>query len=195
MSAVTGTKQTECNIQFHRPDLREKLFFFSCGVIMSIPITLFIAQNLYPVISSGLDQLSATLVITALLAPFIEEFSKILPLYYRHGETQRSIMYLAATVGLGFGVIEFISYVLSGVPWFYRLPGLFFHPSSAAISAYGIGSKRPATFFLVAVGLHFANNFLAITNPLPVSTSILVVAVTVLVSWRLYGKSEEKFIV
>lgn len=181
----------QCIIPVHRPDVKERLFFFSCGIIMSIPITLFIAQYAYPLVAGGLDSFSAALVITAFLAPFIEEFSKIYPLYYRHGETQRSIMYLAAMVGLGFGVVEFVSYVLLGVAWYYRLPGLLFHPASTAISAYGIASRKPIPFYLLAVVFHFAANFLALTSPLPISFSVLVVGFAVVVSWRLYKRARE----
>ena len=48
----------------------------------------------------GFDDLTAAILSTAIFAPFIEEFSKIFPLYYRHGETQRSIFnQFVTTVG------------------------------------------------------------------------------------------------
>jgi RsiW-degrading membrane proteinase PrsW (M82 family) len=185
--------QNNTVIPIHRPDALEMLFFFSCGIIMSVPITLFIAQYANPLLV-GLDTISATLVSSAVLAPLVEEFSKIFPLFYRHGETQRSIFYLAVMVGLGFGLAEFLAYQLIGVEWYIRLPGLLFHPASTAISAYGIAVKKPIPFFAIAVGLHFANNFLALTNPLPISTSILLVGFTVVASWSLYKKTQEKII-
>ena len=55
----------------------------------------------------GLDAFPATLVSAAFLAPLIEEFSKTYPLFYRHGETQRSIVRLALMIGLRFGVEKF----------------------------------------------------------------------------------------
>jgi len=127
--------QNNTVIPIHRPDAREMLFFYSCGIIISVSITLFIAQYANPLLV-GFDTISATLVSTAVLAPLIEEFSKIFPLYYRHGETQRSILNLAIMVGLGFAIVELLEYVfLLGVPIIFRLSGLFFHSSSTAIAA------------------------------------------------------------
>lgn len=171
------------------------MFFFACGVIMSVPITLFIASIADPLLV-GFDDFTAAILSTAIFAPFVEEFSKIFPLYYRHGETQRSVMQLALAVGLGFGLVEMITYVaVLGVGILpVRLPGLFFHPASASIAAYGIATKKPLPYYALAVALHFANNFLSVTNPLPISVSIIIVAVTVWISWSLYRKTKETFI-
>ena len=162
---------------------------------MSVPITLFIA-GLADSLLLGLDDLSAALISTAIFAPIIEEFSKIFPLYYRHGETQRSIMRLALAVGLGFGLVEMLTYVAVlgiGIP--FRLPGLLFHPASTAIAAYGIATKKPLPYYALAVALHFTNNFLAIFNPVPfISVSVIMVAVTVWIAWSLYHKTKETFI-
>jgi|MudIll2142460700_1097286.scaffolds.fasta_scaffold105196_2 RsiW-degrading membrane proteinase PrsW (M82 family) len=175
--------------------MREMIFFFSCGVIMSVPITLFIVQLANPLIM-GLDKFSAALVSTAFLAPLIEEFSKIFPLFYRHGETQRSIFKLALLVGLGFGLLEFFTYVfVLEAYWPIRLFGLVFHPASTSISAYGIATKRPLPFFAIAVALHFANNFLALVNPFQINFSIIIVTLTGLASWRLYARTQEKIII
>jgi RsiW-degrading membrane proteinase PrsW (M82 family) len=170
------------------------LFFFGCGVIMSVPITLFIASLADPLLA-GFNSFTATLLSTAVFSPFIEEFAKILPLYYRHGETQRSIFNLALMVGLGFGLVELLTYVtVLGVYLPVRLPGLLFHPASTAISAYGIATKRPLPFYGLAVALHFSNNFLAVVNPLPISASIFIVGITVLLAWKFYGRTKEKIV-
>jgi RsiW-degrading membrane proteinase PrsW (M82 family) len=186
--------QGECVIKIHKPDSIEFLFFFLCGVITSVPLTLFFAQfaNSFLV---GFDAFFATLISTAFFAPFIEEFSKAFPLFYRHGETERSIFDLALFVGLGFGVVELLTYVfLLGYNPIVRLPGLFFHPASTSITAYGIATKRPLPFYLVAVAFHFSNNFLAVVNPFDIQFSSIIVAITVLVSWQLYRRTREKFI-
>ena len=84
----------------------------------------------------------ATLCSTAIAAPFIEEFTKDYPLFYRHGESERSIFTLGFLVGLGFGVSEFFVYVLAlGVLILIKVPGIFFHAASTSISAYGIAKK------------------------------------------------------
>jgi len=162
---------------------------------MSVPITLFIASLADPLIV-GFDDPTAAILSTVIFAPFIEEFSKIFPLYYRHGETQRSVMQLALAVGLGFGLVEMITYgAVYGVEILpFRLLGLLFHPASTSIAAYGIATKKPLPYYGLAVGLHFANNFLALTNPLPISASIIIVAVTLWISWSLRRKTKETFI-
>jgi RsiW-degrading membrane proteinase PrsW (M82 family) len=98
-------------------------------------------------------------------------------------------------VGLGFGVVELLTYVLLlGANPIVRLPGLFFHPASTGITAYGIATKRPLPFYLVAVILHFSNNFLAVISPFDIQLSSIIVAITVFTSWRLHSKTREKFI-
>jgi RsiW-degrading membrane proteinase PrsW (M82 family) len=183
-----------CTLPIHKPKKAELGFFFACGIIMSVPLTI-VTASLADSLLAGLGTFTATVISTALFAPFIEEFSKVLPLYYRHGETQRSILNLAIMVGLAFGIVELLEYVfLLGIPVVYRLPGLLFHPSSATVAAYGIATKRPAVFYALAVALHFSANFLAIINPFPFSASILIVALAVWLAWTFYGRTKERVI-
>lgn len=163
---------------------------------MSVPLTLFIEQFANPLLV-GLSTVNITIITVALFAPFVEEFSKIFPLFYRHGETQRSIFNLALLVGLGFGIVEFLTYVATIGPQVIpdRIPGLFFHPASTSISAYGIATKRPVPFFLAAVSLHFANNFLALLSPPLFPTSVAILAVALFASWQLHEKTKDKFVV
>lgn len=189
-----GEDKCECVIKIHKPTVDEKIFFFLCGVITSVPLTLFFAQFANSFLS-GMDMLYATLISAAGFTPFIEEFAKVFPLFYRHGETERSIFSLALFVGLGFGVVELLTYAfLLGVSPIARLPGLFFHPASTAIAAYGIATKRPAQFYLVAVSLHFANNFLAVVSPSGIPFSSIITVITVLLAWLLHNRTREKFI-
>lgn len=172
------------------------VFFFLCGVIISVPLTLFIYQYTDTLLT-GINTFTITLISRAIFAPFIEEFAKAYPLFYRHGETQRSIFNLAVLVGVGFGIVELLTYLSIGVPIIYRLPGLFFHPASTAITAYGIATKRPLPFYMVAVFFHFANNYLAITftSDLSLLTSSLVVSMTVFTFWQLRNKTKEKIVI
>jgi RsiW-degrading membrane proteinase PrsW (M82 family) len=189
--------EKEIVIQLHKPDASEMIFFFLCGVIISIPLTLFIYQYTDSLLV-GLNPFTIALVSRAFFAPFIEEFSKVYPLFYRHGETQRSIVNLATLVGLGFGLVELMEYVFAlGVPIEYRLLGLFFHPASAAVTAYGIATKRPLPFYLFVVFLHFVNNYFALTlaSPLPLLSSIFVVAITVFVFWQLRNRTKETMVI
>ncbi|MFB3889212.1 MAG: PrsW family glutamic-type intramembrane protease [Candidatus Bathyarchaeia archaeon] len=181
-------------LRLHRPDVNELLFFLLSGAIMSVPLTLFVDQ-LASLLITGLSAFYAALVSVAFLAPVIEEFSKVYPLFYRHGETQRSIMRLAVCVGLGFGIVEFFLYVFGlGANPLERLVGLLFHPASTTISAYGIAVKKPLPYYLVAAGLHFANNFLAVVAPYATLSSLVVVLATVLISQQLYRTTKERFI-
>jgi RsiW-degrading membrane proteinase PrsW (M82 family) len=190
-------KQAEVVIKLHKPDATEMIFFFLCGVIISVPLTLFIYQYTDTLLV-GLNSFTAALISRTLFAPFIEEFAKAYPLFYRHGETQRSIFNLAIIVGLGFGIVELLTYVsMLGVPIFYRLPGLFFHPASTAVTAYGITTKRPLPFYLIAVFFHFTNNYLSLTLETPslqVLSSIIVVFITVFTAWQLRKRTEEKIV-
>jgi RsiW-degrading membrane proteinase PrsW (M82 family) len=189
-------KKNETTISLHKPSVNEKMFFLLSGAIVSVPLTLFVEQNFGNPLLVGLSGFNITLITVAVFAPFIEEFSKVFPLFYRHGETQRSIFNLALFVGLGFGIMEFLTYVVAFGPQVIpaRIPGLFFHPASASITAYGIATKRPWPFYLAAVGLHFSNNFLAVFAPGVVPSSFIVLAITLFASWQLHDKTKEKFI-
>ncbi len=189
---MVSTKPQECVIPIHRPRTREMIFFFFCGVIMSISITFFISAVLEAPLS-GLPALSAQVIFVAVFPGFIEEFSKIFPLYYRHGETQRSILNLAIMVGLGFAIVELLEYVIFlGTPIYVRVPGLFFHPSTTAISAYGIATKRPIPFYLLAAALHFSANFSAIVSPFPFSLEFIFIALAIYLAYSFYNRTKEK---
>ena len=174
----------------HRPTLREKIFFFISGLLVSVPFALFLSQfyDFLPLLISS-----------ALIAPFIEELAKVFPLFYRHGETERSIVMLGVLIGLGFGITEFVLYaVLLGVPPIVRFPGIVFHASSAAITAYGIAKKKPLPFYLIAVGLHMVNNFVAIVYADLFWALFVQLGVLILVyylAWHFYRKaSKDKMI-
>jgi hypothetical protein len=101
-------------------------------------------------------------------------------------------------VGLGFGIVELLTYVsVLGTPIIYRLPALLFHPASTSIIAYGITTKRPLPFYLIAVFLHFSNNYFALTltDPFSLLSSIFVVAIAVFTSWHLRTRTKEKIII
>jgi len=135
---VTTFQDNKTIIPLHRPNLRENLFFFVSGIIMSVPLTLFIGwftDSLCVVLPIFYARLCSTVIST----PLIEEFAKAYPLFYRHGETEKSIFTLGFIVGLGFGISEFFVYVLTlGAPILFRLPGILFHAASTSITAYGI---------------------------------------------------------
>ncbi len=179
----------QCVIPLHKPSRKELVFFFISGILVSVPMALFFS-NVYPYVP--------VLISTALIAPFVEELAKVFPLFYRHGETERSIVTLGVLIGLGFGISEFFLYVVFlGVPPIARVPGVIFHASSASITAYGIAKKNPLPYYLISVALHAANNFFALTSiGVGVFVELLVVIVAYLLAWRFYHKaSPEKIVV
>jgi RsiW-degrading membrane proteinase PrsW (M82 family) len=183
-------KERQCVIPLHKPSLKELTFFFASGILVSIPFTLFFAQ-LYPFVPAVLSVI--------LLAPFIEELAKVFPLFYRHGETERSYVTLGILIGIGFGISELVLYVFFlGVPLIDRISGVIFHASSAAITGYGIAKKNPLPYYLIAVILHLTNNFFALETIVPYGLfgELIVLIVAYLLAWRFYHKaSKEKMVV
>ena len=180
----------------HKPDFKEKLFFFISGIIISVPLTLYIDSFIEQLLAiEMLSKFYATLLTIAIFTPFIEEFAKAYPLFYRHGETERSIFILGFLVGLGFGISEFLVYVhILGVSPYIRLPGLFFHAASTSITAYGIATKRPVWFYLIAVFLHFSNNLSALVGSAWLMGGVGAVALAYFLSWYFYRKTTELFV-
>jgi len=180
----------------HRPELREKLFFFISGILISVPLTLFIDAFVnHLCIRAALSVFSAQVCTIAIFTPFIEEFAKAYPLFYRHGETERSIFTLGFLVGLGFGISEFLIYVLVlGVPIPLRVPGLFFHAASTSITAYGIATKRALGFYLIAVFLHFSYNLSALLGSVWLVAGVGAVVAAYALSWYFYRKATDRFV-
>ncbi len=178
-----------CVIPIHKPKVREYAFFFASGIVVSIPFALFF-ENLYPAAASAA-------ILIVLVAPFIEELAKVFPLFYRHGETERSIVTLGLLIGIGFGIAELVEYVvLADVPIIARIPGIIFHASSATIAAYGVAKKKPIPYYLLAVLLHMANNFFALSLDFIVVIPELVVLVSVYsLAWRYWHKARPDVIV
>jgi RsiW-degrading membrane proteinase PrsW (M82 family) len=169
------------------------LFFLGSGIIVSIPMALFFEPST-SFLSGYFPPLAAQILAIAVLAPIIEEFAKAYPLFYRHGESQKSLFTMGLLVGFGFGITEFFAYVLLlGVPWYVRLPGIVFHAALTSIVAYGIAAKHSATFYLIAVFFHSSNNFMAILEG-PVLLYALLLATAFSLSYILYTKASEQVI-
>jgi hypothetical protein len=181
-------------IPLHKPKIQEKLFFLMSGAIVSIPLTLFVSTfSDYLFILVPYDYIG--LLSAVLLAPFIEEFSKAYPLFYRHAETERSIFTLGFLVGLGFGIVEFIEYVvILQAPILVRLPGIFFHASTTSIIAFGISKKRSLWYYLVAVALHMSNNLFASLGFVWIIGGPVTAGVTYLLSWFFHSKTKQRMI-
>jgi len=187
-------QRNKATIKLHKPDLKEKFFFFISGLIISVPFTFFFASYA-DYLTTALPALYASLLSIVIFAPLIEEFAKAYPLFYRHGETERSIFVLGLLVGLGFGIFEFLGYTLAlGVSIWVRLPVVFFHAATTSVTAYGITRGRPARFYLLAVVLHLLYNLFALDDVLYLIGSIPVLVITFSLAWVFYHRTSEKMI-
>jgi RsiW-degrading membrane proteinase PrsW (M82 family) len=190
MEEKAYSQQPHCTIPLHKPSSKELIFFLISGIVISFPFALFFEQ---------LSSFVPVIISLVLVAPVVEELAKVFPLFYRHGETERSIVTIGILLGLGFGITELIEYVfLLGVPLVARIPGVIFHASSAAIVGYGIAKKNPLPYYLLAMALHIANNFLAefANEGFGLLANLIVIIVTYLLAWRYYHlASKEKIVV
>ncbi|MGQ9781540.1 MAG: PrsW family glutamic-type intramembrane protease [Nitrososphaeria archaeon] len=165
------------------------------GMIVSVPLTLFVYTYITSYLQNFLNPFYVAFLSTTVLAPVTEEFAKSYPLFYRQGETERSLFTLGFLASLGFGVSEFCLYVLVyGAPISVKLLGILFHACNTSIVAFDLAKKHPLPFYLVAVLLHFSNNFFAISRTLWLIDGTLVLFVTYLLAWVLYGKTTEKIV-
>jgi RsiW-degrading membrane proteinase PrsW (M82 family) len=180
--------QRHCVIPIHKPDKKELIFFFASGILVSIPFSFFFSQ-IYVYFPAFIS--------IVLFAPLIEELAKVFPLFYRHGETEQSIVTLGLLIGLGFGIAEFVLYVFFlDTPFIARLPGIIFHTSSTAITAFGIAKKKFLPYYFVAVLLHLGNNFFAVLdNPLSIFAIAIIILTAYYLAWRCYRKASKETIV
>ena len=179
----------QCVIPIHKPSSRELMFFFISGVVVSVPMAVFF-ESVIPLVP--------TIISVAVLAPFIEELAKVFPLFYRHGETERSIVTLGVLTGVGFGISELVEYVaLLHVPLIVRIPAVIFHASSAAITAFGIAKKNPLPYYLISVTLHATNNvFAVIALPFGIFGGLLVLIIAYYLAYHFYSRaSKDKIVV
>jgi hypothetical protein len=113
--------EQKATIPLHKPDIKEKIFFFLSGLLVSVPFTLFFSEFSNS-LCVAMPLIFAQVCSSVIFAPFIEEVAKVFPLFYRHGETEKSLLNLGILVGLGFGVTEFALYVFAlGAPLIARV--------------------------------------------------------------------------
>jgi len=189
---VSTVEQSHVRIPLHKPSAWEMLFFFISGAIISVPFA-YVFENILPSsIPASIPYPYDAVLAIGIIAPLVEEFGKGYPLFYRHGETKKSLMNLGFLVGLGFGLIELLEYVLLlNIPVLVRLPGLIFHAFTTSILAHGIANKKPLTFYALAVLLHFTWNMGAIFD----STGLLSITAFLLAGYiflYLYQKTPQE---
>ena len=151
-------EENQSSIPLHSPSWKEMTFYFLSGAIIGIPVNVYLHNSAVGMIA-GLSPYYSLLISELVLAPFIEEFSKVFGLIYRHGETEQSLFKLAVLSGLGFGIAEFLILTFTREMSFVTsFPSIFFHLTATGITAYGIAKKQAMRYYLLAVFLHFINN-------------------------------------
>ena len=172
-------------------------FFFFSGAIIGIPVNVYIHNSAVGIIA-GLSPYYFLLISELVLAPFIEEFSKVFALIYRHGETEQTFFKLAVLSGFGFGIAEFLILTFTiGSSALINFPGIFFHLTATGITAYGIAINQAFRYYLLAVFLHFLHNLFLFFSPsilFGLSTSTAIVVITYFVARKLQNLTKNQFV-
>ena len=178
----------------HRPNVREYFYYLLQGLVTSVALTYFFENIARRLVVDFFSTHLAGFVLIVILAPIIEEYFKVYPLFRRHAETARSLIKLGLMSGLGFGISEFIVYVFfAGVPFTIRIPGLLFHAASTSIIASGISKYRFLRFYIIAVILHSVNNFFAELGELWLIGGLITVFTTYILAYREYLSAEDEY--
>ncbi len=152
------------------------------------------------------DDTLQTLVIVCVIAPFVEELTKVLGVFTVSGSLTdvESGLVFGAACGLGFAATENLLYESStyfaegfGVAFISivitrGIASTLLHGSASAMAGYGItkgkleGSHSFFPYYLLAVAMHGAFNFLASVNLL-FSTEISLLALILAVFFALFS--------
>ncbi len=171
-------------------ELGKKSFFFISGVIISVSFTIYAKNLTNPLLFQHLKRILAIRIwSTAILTPLIEEFAKAYPLLHRNEDTKKSLITLGFLVGLGFGINEFFLYITQRDASIYiRLPVIFLHAATTAITAYGIKRDKPLLPYLTAFSLHSAYNLSGIYNIHWLTSRYPILLATILIAAHVYSK-------
>ena len=182
-------------VPLHHPGKVEMASYLAQGLIVSVAISVFLETLARNYVTTIIPGDVGYVILVAGFAPIIEEFTKIFPLLNRHAETERSIMKLGFLSGLGFGLAEFLVYVIYfGAPIAVRLPEMFFHAANTSIVAYGVAKQKFPQFYAFAVFLHFANNFLTFFGDIWLLGGFVIMAVGYFLAWRYYYATSDSFL-
>ena len=159
----------------------EKLFFFLSGIVVGAPVAFLfeITSHLW----------FTTFGVVTVVAPFVEEFAKANPLFFRYEKPAKSLLLFGFLAGLGFGLAESLVYVLSGVPFIVRLPAIGFHAAGTTIVAYGVFKRATLKYYFVAVGLHILNNLFASLGLLWFVGGLGATLASYYLAWKYYQRS------
>jgi hypothetical protein len=181
-------------LEVHRPSAQEDLYYLVQGLIISVALTYFFENMARSLVVDFFSTRMAGFVLIVVLAPIIEEYFKVYPLFARHAETARSLIKLGFFTGLGFGISEFFVYVFFvGAPVAVRLPGLLFHAASTSIAASGFSKNEFPMFYAMAVVLHAVNNFFAELGDIWLFGGLATVLLAYILVYREYSTAEDEY--
>ena len=167
------------------------MFFFSSGILVSIPFALFFSQfyTLFP----------AALAVV-ILAPFIEELGKGFPTILQTWGNREIICYLGRFDWVGFWYFRvcFVRFLFRSFSYVARFPGIIFHSSSAAITAYGIAKKESLALLPACRVPSYSQQLFSSLQETSFRDicELLVLISVYLLAWRYYHKaSKDKMVV
>lgn len=189
------------------------VFAYGLTVALGLAFVLeLVAISVLDSLSGGtLSPITMNVILAVVLAPFIEEFTKLTGVFVVHRrltEPENGLVYGAA-VGLGFAFGENVLYytnsLTSGVELFIitviarTITSTLLHTSASAISGFGVSRsaclrtwygtpKSWVPYYLAAVAIHSAFNFLALlgTEIVPNASSalsILALFLSIVLVW------------
>jgi RsiW-degrading membrane proteinase PrsW (M82 family) len=182
-------------VPLHHPGTLEMSSFFVQGLIVSVAISVFLETLARDYVAVTIPGDIGYIILVTVFAPVIEEFTKIFPLLNRHAETEKSIVKLGFLSGLGFGLAEFLVYVVYfSAPIAVRLPEMFFHAANTSLVAYGVAKHKFMMYYGLAVFFHFANNALTFAGDIWFIGGLGIIALVYYLAYDVYSKSSDSFL-
>lgn len=176
----------------YKGNLSTYIWSFLQGLIGSVFLTVIFENIARGFLVDLFRNELAGFILLVIVAPIVEEYFKIYPLFRRRAESPETLIIFGFLIGLGFGVSEFLIYVLlAKVPVLVRLPGLFFHGASAAIATMGLVKNNLAKYYLIAVILHAAVNFFAELGQVYILGGLGSVILTYILAYNFYRVAED----
>lgn len=188
---------------------------FSWGAVFSVIYAIILSMLLVGFISLPAiqrryeflaDETVRTLILVCVIAPFVEEFTKVLGIFsVRDSLTDKnSGLIFGASAGLGFAATENLMYESStylaegfgtafiSIVVLRGISSTLLHGSASAVAGYGItkgkyeGKYLFIPYYLLAVGMHSLYNFLASLDLL-VSGDISIFAVLLVILFSIFS--------
>jgi len=178
---------------------------FVWGASIAIVMSLFLEKKV-------MNNYTNFLIIMVIIGPIIEEFSKVIPLFFirkQLTEVEDGFIF-GAVAGLGFAATENLIYgirfmdysiaVLMSLFYLRTVGTALLHASATSLAGYGISLKivrkksifYPIAFFILAVFTHSIFNFFAFSSQ--ISNQIFGIVIAVMFAFTTYLMIRQKII-